>query len=192
MENTTAVTKRIIYIHGFLSDAGSSKPAKIQKLLPDYKIIADSFSPNPHKAIEHLKELFEEANTEVIFMGTSLGGFYAMFMAAKLGVECICINPSILSHQTLLNKIGEYKTYNLNLEYKFKPEYIDALKDMHDQLFERLDKIEYKPTVVFNDDDDVIHHSLFENYKKYFNARYYPSGGHRATNIEEIIKGLEL
>ena len=107
------MNKTIIYVHGFRSDKASSKPKKIQKLLPDHKVVTDSFSPNPTIVLAHLKELYNEAEDEVIFMGTSLGGFYSMYMGTKLNCKCICINPSLLSHKTIVHKIGEHKTYNL-------------------------------------------------------------------------------
>lgn len=184
--------KTIIYIHGFRSDGASSKPQKIQKLLPDYKIVTDSFSANPTIVIDHLNELYNEANGEVIFMGTSLGGFYSLVMAAMENCKAIAINPSLLSHQTLANQVGEYKTFNLQHDYDFKTEYLEILKDLHNGLLDTLNKGKLNFKVIFNEDDDVIHHTLFESYKKYFDITYYPNGGHRATNIQQIIEDLEL
>lgn len=185
MQNT------IIYIHGFRSDGASSKPKKIQKLLPDYKIVGDSFSPNPTIVIEQLQKLYDACTGEVIFMGTSMGGFYSMYAALKFGCKCICINPSLLSHQTLAAKTGSYKTFNLGLDYDFKVEYLEVLQQMHQESFDTLATTDYRPVVIFNEDDDVIHHSLFDDFKAYFNVTYYPNGGHRATNIETIVKDLK-
>lgn len=184
--------KTIIYIHGFRSDGASSKPQKIQKLLPNCKVVSDSFSPNPTIVIDHLNELYNEYknDSEVIFMGTSLGGFFSMYMGIHKNCECFCINPSILSHQTLASQVGEYKTFNLEHDYHFKAEYLDVLEDLHDELFERMKDLGIKPKVIFNEDDDVIHHSLFEDFKQYFDITYYATGGHRATNIEVIIKDI--
>lgn len=192
MENIKHGKTTIIYIHGFRSDGASSKPQKIQTLLPNYKVVSDSFSANPSLVLDHLKELHEAADGDVIFMGTSMGGFYALYAGIKFGCKSYSINPSLLPHLTLRTKVGDYKTYNLEHEYNFRSAYIDVLNDMHHGLFKSLDKSEYKPKVIFNEDDDVIHHSLFGDYKKYFDLKYYASGGHRATNIEKIIWDLKL
>ena len=183
----------IIYIHGFRSDAASTKPKKIAKLLPDYKIIAPSFSPNPTEVIEQLRQLLQSTTGSTYLMGTSLGGFYAMYAALQTGLKAFCINPSLRSHETLKDEVGEYKTYNLELDYHFKAAYIQQLEQMHSQLWEALSTSSFKSSlhVYFNEDDDVIPHSLFEKYKPYFPVIYYPKGGHRATNINAIIQDLQ-
>jgi len=186
----------IIYIHGFRSDKGSFKIQKIQELLPDYEILAENFSANPQTVLEQLNDICSkvEKQNNKHFMGSSLGGFYAMYMATKLDCKSFCINPSLRSHSTLQDQVGTFQTFNLGLHYHFKLEYLDLLETMHQELFEILKKGEnkYRPQVIFNEDDKVIPHTLFDEFKPYFDLKYYPSGGHQATNIQEIVEGFEI
>jgi len=43
---------------------------------------------------------------KVSLVGSSLGGYYALYLAKKFGLKCVLINPAILPQKTLQNYIG--------------------------------------------------------------------------------------
>jgi predicted esterase YcpF (UPF0227 family) len=98
----------ILYIHGF----GSSGQGGKSTLFRDYckvenlPYIAPSLSYVPELAISTLEELIESYD-EVILIGSSLGGYYAMYLAEKYGLKSVLINPAMKSAKTLRRAISK-------------------------------------------------------------------------------------
>tara|TARA_R110002126_G_scaffold98045_1_gene228048 strand:+ start:7788 stop:8342 length:555 start_codon:yes stop_codon:yes gene_type:complete len=101
----------IIFIHGFGSDGHGSKATLLRQYCAEQHIpfIAPSLSTIPDLAISTLEELIQQwqPHGEVKLVGSSLGGFYAMYLANKYGLAVVLINPAIAPGTTLGRKIGE-------------------------------------------------------------------------------------
>ena len=80
----------IIFIHGFGSDGHGSKATLLRQYCAEQHIpfIAPSLSTIPDLAISTLEELIQQwqPHGEVKLVGSSLGGFYAMYLANKYGL----------------------------------------------------------------------------------------------------------
>jgi len=91
-----------IIIHGF----GSAGRGGKAMLFRDYfksigePCIAPSLSYVPELAIDTLEQLIESYD-EVTLVGSSLGGFYAIYLAEKYGLKAVLINPAVDSSKTL-------------------------------------------------------------------------------------------
>jgi hypothetical protein len=95
------VSKLVFYFHGYGSSPETSKVARLKESLPDSEIHAFPINIDPRVAIPELCEridsvLLEEPHREdsVLFVGTSLGGWYAGHLANLYGLPSILINPS--------------------------------------------------------------------------------------------------
>lgn len=120
----------ILYIHGF---ASSSKSNKVNMLREKFENVeAFDLSPEPNKAILKLEEYIEQNNTEKItLIGSSLGGYYAMYLSAKYDLNVILINPSTQPWKTLERyKNKEVINYSTNKTFNFKSEYLQQLKEL--------------------------------------------------------------
>ena len=93
------MTKTILYFHGFKSSSDSTKAHNLKKFIkhntkntlisiPD---LSDSFED----AIEEINKLIEDCETDIVFIGSSLGGYYATYFSQLLNVRAILINPAI-------------------------------------------------------------------------------------------------
>ncbi len=91
-----------IYIHGF----GSSGQGGKAKLFRQYyrsinePFIAPSLSYVPDLAIDTLEELIGSYDS-VSLIGSSLGGYYAIYLAQKYKLKAALINPAVQSSKTL-------------------------------------------------------------------------------------------
>lgn len=113
--------KAIIYLHGFNSasiDLDGNLLTKKEKLLVLQTFCADHnvlfFTPNvDYRDFQNLVEdmLYEwnqflDLGYEVIFMGSSMGGFASEYLAMKTGSKAIMINPVISPTELLPQFIG--------------------------------------------------------------------------------------
>ena len=75
----------IIYIHGFASSGFGTKPQKFKEYFED-EVITISLPTIPNLAIDTLEQIIEaflSKEEDVYLIGSSLGGFYALFLANK-------------------------------------------------------------------------------------------------------------
>ncbi len=99
----------ILYIHGFGSSGVGSKALKFKEYYAHGTLIAPSLSYVPLLAIDTLKQLIEFAlaqGEKVHLIGSSLGGYMAIFLATHYNLKAVLINPSIKPTLTLQKAKG--------------------------------------------------------------------------------------
>ena len=87
----------IIYIHGFGSSGKGVKAKLFKEYFKAQKLpyLSPSLSYVPELAIDTLEQLVESYNEEVTLIGSSLGGFYSIYLAEKYGLKAVLINPAV-------------------------------------------------------------------------------------------------
>jgi len=179
----------IIYIHGFGSSGVSSKANILKEKLKEFDdLIAPSLSYIPELAIDTLKQLISSYKKyeNVYLIGTSLGGYYATYLAEYFNIPAILINPAInptetLRKQTLLGRINHYDnsrfTWGLNyLEQLKQYETNNMNNDNYMLLVQKGDRVlDYKEAV--------------DKLKKSFTI-IEEGGTHRFENIENHIESM--
>lgn len=100
----------IIYLHGFRSHGRGAKAVALRHFCEEEHIgfIAPSLSSIPDLAIQTLEELIEVflKTEKVSLIGSSLGGYYAMYLSHKYDLRCVLINPAITPYITLERGLG--------------------------------------------------------------------------------------
>lgn len=87
--------------------------------------------PYPAEAIAQLEDLVRPylAKQETIgLVGSSLGGYYAAWLAEKYGLRAVLVNPSVRPFELLGRYIGENKNYHNDDHYVFEQKHVDELK----------------------------------------------------------------
>lgn len=98
----------IVYFHGYGSSPVSDKVTTLRESLgvPVYAFPADIDPDEATKLIEYNIDMMlldnMHAETNILFVGTSLGGWMASKMAEKYKVPAIIINPSVTPKTSLL------------------------------------------------------------------------------------------
>jgi len=146
----------VIVIHGF---ASAGKGAKAMLFREYFKnrgetIIAPSLSYVPELAIDTLEQLIESCGDDVTLIGSSLGGYYAIYLAEKYGLKAVLINPAVDSSRTLKRvlKMGGMATnYYDNSKFTWSENHIEMLKNY------RVDKVKNgKYLLLLQTGDDVL------------------------------------
>ncbi|MGB5279406.1 MAG: YqiA/YcfP family alpha/beta fold hydrolase [Gammaproteobacteria bacterium] len=108
---------KILYLHGFKSSPESHKAKLLQAYmrrrdLSDY-IEIPQIPPIPVDAIELLRGRAEliTRDTGLSLVGSSLGGFYATWLAEKYHCPAVLINPAVKPHELLKQYLGENTNY---------------------------------------------------------------------------------
>lgn len=112
----------IVYVHGFKGSSKSRKATQLGEFLranhPDVRDITPDLSIRPTQAISQLHWCCLAIAPETLtIIGSSLGGFYAVVLAEKLGCRAVLRNPSTRPIETLSTHLGEQT--NLHTGEKF-------------------------------------------------------------------------
>ncbi|MGH6610775.1 MAG: YqiA/YcfP family alpha/beta fold hydrolase [Burkholderiaceae bacterium] len=125
----------ILYLHGFRSSPASRKALMLRERLQQRGLENNYRCPalpaSPHAATSLALEVARSAPTdELALIGSSLGGYYATWLAEKLGSRAALLNPAIDPARDLQSHIGRQPVFFSDDEIDFRPEFIDELRDL--------------------------------------------------------------
>jgi predicted esterase YcpF (UPF0227 family) len=122
-----------IVIHGFGSAGKGGKAMLFREYFKSLgkPCIAPSLSYVPELAMDTLEQLVESYDN-VTLVGSSLGGYYAIYLAEKYGLKAVLINPAVDSAQTLKKRVVEVNGMAMNYhdgsQYTWNTNHVEMLK----------------------------------------------------------------
>lgn len=121
----------LIYIHGFNSSPASFKAGVLQRELQRQGRGGDFLAPAlPHSpaAAALLLEQLARAHRDACVIGSSLGGFYATWLAERYGARAVLVNPAVRPYELLAGLVGRQKNFHTGEEYDFTAQHIAELR----------------------------------------------------------------
>jgi predicted esterase YcpF (UPF0227 family) len=120
----------ILYIHGYGGHGLGVKSSQLRLYCQSRGIafLAPSLSYIPDLAIQTLEEIIENLKGNISLVGSSLGGFYAIYLASKYNLKAVLINPSIFPYETLLLTKGMFPHYYDGSHFEWNERHIESLK----------------------------------------------------------------
>jgi predicted esterase YcpF (UPF0227 family) len=124
----------LLYIHGFLSSPLSFKAQQTQTWLaanhPEIDYHCPQLSPYPAKTQQCLEDVVESLLPEPVYlMGSSLGGFWATWLAEKYNLRALLINPAVRPQEFMPKYVGiELKSYHTDDIYHLQSHHIEEIK----------------------------------------------------------------
>lgn len=109
----------IVYLHGFNSSPQSHKAEVLGRFLAERGLGAEYACPAlPPLAADAIREAEKYLHENVCLVGSSLGGFYATWLAEKHGVRAVLINPAIDPHVGLRAYLGRQENLHTGEPYE--------------------------------------------------------------------------
>ncbi len=181
----------IIYLHGFNSGGQSHKAAWLRTHLAPAPVFAPSYPA--HRAREALRVLRKfihrlrrenPRNHKIMFIGSSLGGFWAQYLAPEFDARMVLINPSLRPYETLARHTGRYRNEATDGETVLTPEDVRALEAC------RVEPCNPKlPTLLLLDaEDEVLDYRIAETALRGCGKTIvYQGGSHRFDHLAEAL-----
>ena len=186
----------IFYLHGFSSGSQSHKAGIIKNYLKEYEIYIPNYkSHHPDNAVEYLKQYIEKRikdknQKSVMLMGSSLGGYYAQYLATQYDFisAVILINPCLQPEETLASQVGEQKNIVTGELFHFSISDLSAMTQ-YDVSEDKL----FSPTLVLLDEgDDLIDYRFAaRKYREKGRVVVYPGGDHWFRHMDEALPEIE-
>lgn len=122
----------ILYLHGFRSSPGSRKAIQLREALAARDMVDEYMCPqlpaSPRRAIEVAQAACTlEDPARLVLIGSSLGGYYATWLAEHIGCRAVLLNPAITPYEDLKAHLGQQPVYFSDASIDMKPEYLDEL-----------------------------------------------------------------
>ena len=129
-----APVTHLLYLHGFRSSPQSSKARavaqRVQQMHPGVTWWCPQLPPSPREAMALVAEGtagWPQASMAVV--GSSLGGFYATWVAARTGCRAVLLNPAVHPARDLQKHIGAQTSWHDPQDhFFFRPEFIAELQ----------------------------------------------------------------
>jgi predicted esterase YcpF (UPF0227 family) len=127
----------VLYLHGFRSSPQSAKASRLATLFnqtyPDVHWWCPQLPPSPLEASKLISEKTANWPKEsMAVIGSSLGGFYATWLAHIYDCKAALINPAIDPARDLAKYIGELSVWHdPNERIYFASAYIEELRHLY-------------------------------------------------------------
>ncbi len=127
-------TSHLLYLHGFRSSPQSAKArqmaAHVAQHHPQVRFWCPQLPPSPQAAMALVAQgVAAWPGSAMAVIGSSLGGFYASWVAQHKGCPSVLLNPAVHPARDLERYIGEQTVWHDPSEhFYFRPEYIDELR----------------------------------------------------------------
>ncbi|MCK5394946.1 MAG: esterase YqiA [Gammaproteobacteria bacterium] len=182
-------SQKLLYLHGFNSSPQSFKA----QLVIDYLkakdcldlLICPQIPTVPEEAKQFLEQIVEEAleNHQLSFVGSSLGGYYATYLAEKYSGPAVLINPSVKPYETLKAYLGENKFYFEDGCWEFDETHIQQLKDMDVGDITRAERY----LILLQTGDETLDYREAELKYKNSHCIIEQGGDHAFTGLERYL-----
>ena len=122
----------ILYLHGFCSSPASAKARRLGEALAErglgQRFFCPALSPVPERAIAQAETIIAASPYRLTLVGSSLGGYYATYLAEKHDLRAALVNPAVVAPLSLHAYIGTQKNLHTDETFEFTAGHIDQLR----------------------------------------------------------------
>ncbi len=125
----------VLYVHGFKSSARAMKAELTKQYIRDYEddlsFDAMDLPDTPAESFADMCGMIEKYRSkgfEVLLIGSSMGGFLSMHLAAKYGLRAVLINPCVYPWKFLGKVLGRNINPYTGEEFEITDEHMYAAR----------------------------------------------------------------
>jgi predicted esterase YcpF (UPF0227 family) len=178
----------VLYLHGFRSSPRSFKARVVHDRMAAagraHQLSCPQLPASPRAAMELALDLVERYPAgELAIVGSSLGGFYATWLAERLGCRAVLLNPAVNPLKDLEKHVGVTTAWHSDEPFEFKREYIDELAALR---VESITRAERYFLVAATGDEVLDYRDMVAHYK---GARQHVIEGsdHAISEFEQYV-----
>ncbi len=130
----TMPTTHLLYLHGFRSSPRSTKAQLVQERIaqrhPGVTLWCPQLPPSPQQAMDEvIQGIATWPRERMAVIGSSLGGYYATWIAEQTGCRAVVLNPAVYAARDLASQVGTHPSWHEPQEtFEFKASYVDELR----------------------------------------------------------------
>ncbi|HVE54317.1 MAG TPA: YqiA/YcfP family alpha/beta fold hydrolase, partial [Ramlibacter sp.] len=124
----------LLYLHGFRSSPRSFKARRMEAVVrerhPGVAWWCPQLLPSPREAMALVSQGIRGWPRErMAVVGSSLGGYYATWVAEETGCRAVLLNPAVHAARDLAAHVGQQKAWHDPAEsFHFAPAFVEELR----------------------------------------------------------------
>lgn len=180
----------LLYLHGFTSAPQSHKARALQARMVARgcgdRFVCPQLPPSPREAIALAERLIAGAAAPVTLVGSSLGGYYATWLAERHGCKAILVNPAVVAHLSLEQYLGPQANFHTGETFEFTRQHIEELRALEVLRLTRPERY----WLLVETGDEVLDYR--QAVARYAGARQtvLPGGDHSFTRWSEYLDAI--
>lgn len=183
----------LIYIHGFNSSPNSYKASLLRdfanKVNMSDILEIPALDHEPSIAMLQLQQLIEKyhpahAVRPLCFIGSSLGGYYATWLAEKYDSRVVLINPAIKPYELFEDHLGPNRNLYTGEEYELTMEHINQLKAYEVEQITHSDRY----LLMIQTGDEVLDYKMAMNKYAAVPSIVEEGGGHEFAGFDRHLE----
>ncbi len=129
-----ARTTHLLYLHGFRSSPDSAKSRmmaqRVARQHPAVSWWCPQLPMSPRLAMEQVQAGVRDwPRASMAVVGSSLGGFYATWLAELGGCKAVLLNPAVFAARDLASQVGSHVAWHdPTQQLVFEPGFVDELR----------------------------------------------------------------
>jgi predicted esterase YcpF (UPF0227 family) len=123
----------ILYIHGFNSSPLSKKARQLEAVMQQLgladRLRLPALHHHPRQAIVQLESAIAELG-QPLLVGSSLGGYYATYLAERHGLKALLVNPAVAPHRLFDGYLGTQRNFYTDETWELTHDHVQALAEL--------------------------------------------------------------
>ncbi|HTS55712.1 MAG TPA: YqiA/YcfP family alpha/beta fold hydrolase [Burkholderiales bacterium] len=181
----------LIYVHGFNSSPASHKSQRLRQKLEEMGRSAEFCCPalpdRPARAVALLEGQLRQASPQqVTLVGSSLGGYYATYLAEQFDVRAVLVNPAVKPYDGLRAYLGAQRNLYSGEVYELTQQHLDELRALEVERLTHSDRYYLMVTT----GDEVLDYRVA--VRKYAGAKQLvvQGGDHGFSNFADYLDSV--
>ena len=181
----------LVYLHGFNSSPASHKAQLLERRLAGLGRVAEFSCPalpdRPAQAIALLEDALGGTEpARMTLVGSSLGGYYATYLAERVGVRAVLVNPAVKPYEGLRAYLGPQRNLYTGEGYELTEMHLAELRALEVEQPTNMERYYLMVTT----GDEVLDYRIAA--RKYAGARQLvvPGGDHGFSTFAEYMDSV--
>lgn len=179
------MSKTILYFHGFKSSSNSGKAQEFKSFVENHtsqtNILIPDLDDDFKQASKQIKSLINEIDPNIFFMGSSLGGYYALYFAELYKTKSVLINPAIPPLNGFEEHLGKNENYATGNKFTISKNDISYIRSLHHKKILKPDN----HLILLESEDEVLDYLETVSYFKGSAIDIFYGGNHSYSSINE-------
>ncbi len=180
----------ILYMHGFNSSPQSMKAELTRKYFaknyPQVNFYCPQIASSPNAAMAQLESLIAFAPEEPwLLVGSSLGGYFATYLAEKYQRPAVLINPAVKPFDLMHEYLGEQVNPYTQERYQVTEQHIAELKAVEEK---NISKNNY--LVMVQTGDEVLDYQQAVEKYRHCQLVIQQGGDHSFIDYENVLPSI--
>ena len=179
----------ILYLHGFTSGPQSHKAQALAARMNERglgdRFICPQLPAAPKEAITLAANLAELHDVDAV-VGSSLGGYYATWIAETRNLRAVLVNPAVVAHLSLQKYVGPQRWLYTGESFEFTLDHVKQLREIEVPVLARPERF----WLLAEEGDETLDYR--DAVRRYAGARQtvLPGGDHSFTRWDDYLDAI--